>query len=436
MTASYSIIYQAIVKSMLNSPTADQGGYCDLFSAPELRQLASREPKLINKIAEANTAICTIDTFLSAYAKITPRQLQSLKSIMEVKSIMHAFGKKFDSRPTYQNFNEVMKSIVDEARRMDHTLPRLSCLPAEDAGAVAANLKQLKELGKTPNAELEAKGFKVGAKIQRKADVKQKDIAAPIFMIKKLNADLTTITVVEIDAEKEDKASKLADSEASKLANKNENDGTETTINRSELVTWNLVVEDRIIFYTDILNYASNMNLVKGIIEGQVKQIIMKQVSVKAEDSTLVMTNGKLNVHAKGKWDVGKLNLFPLTTQVATSVKALELPWVNIGKHEELHIYIKGSNTALKDSARPHLKNKTELVSRYWVVAAQQTPDARISNCAFVPWTATITVGKAKVELELPSIQNSVELEDEAMIIVLAPAAVKEESSAKRRKSH
>ena len=70
---------------MLNSPTADQGGYCDLFSAPELRQLASREPKLINKIAEANTAICTIDTFLSAYAKITPGQLQSLKSIIEVK---------------------------------------------------------------------------------------------------------------------------------------------------------------------------------------------------------------------------------------------------------------------------------------------------------------------------------------------------------------
>ena len=201
-------------------------------------------------------------------------------------------------------------------------------------------------------------------------------------------------------------------------------------------MTWNLVVEDKIIFYTDILSYASNMNLVKGIIEGQVKQIIMKQVSVKAEDSTLVMTNGKLAVHAKGKWDVGKLNLFPLTTQVATSVKALELPWVNIGKHEELHIYIKGSNTTLKDSARPHLKNKTELVSRYWVVAAQQTPDARTSNCEFAPWTATITVGKVKVELELPSIQNSVELEDEAMISVLAPAAVKEESSAKRRKSH
>ncbi len=130
--------------------------------------------------------------------------------------------------------------------------------------------------------------------------------------------------------------------------------------------------------------------------------------------------------------------MFQVTTQVATSVNALELPWVNIGMHEELHIYIKGSNTTLKDSARPHFKNKTELVSRYWVVAAQQTPDARISNCEFVPWTATITVGKVKVELELPSIQNNVELEDEAMISVLAPVkpAVKEESSAKRRKSH
>ena len=286
---------------MLNSPTADQGGYCDLFSAQELRQLATREPKLIKKIAEANNAVITIDTFLSAYAKITPAQLQSLTSIMEVKSIMHAFGKKFDSRPVYKDFNEVMKSVLDEARRMDHNLPLLSCLPAEDAGAVVANLSQLKEIGKIPNAVIEAKGFKVGAKIKRKADLEQKDNAAPIFMIKKLNADLTTITVVEVAAEEENKANKLADNEASKLA-----DG-ETTINRSELhAKWNLVVEDKIIFYTDILSCASNMNLIKGIIEGQVKQIIMNKVSAKAEDSTLVMTNGKLAVHAKGKWDVGK----------------------------------------------------------------------------------------------------------------------------------
>lgn len=419
---------------MLNSPTADQGGYCNLFTPTELKQLALREPKIINKIAGANTAICTIDAFLSAYAKITPVQLQLLKSTVEVKSIMHAFGKKFDTRPTYQNFNEVMKSIVDEARRMDHTLPKLSCLPAEEAGKVAVN-KQLKELGQTPDAVLEAKGFKVGAKIQRSADVKEKTIAAPIFMIKKLNADLTTITVVEIDAEKEVKASKLADSEASKLADQNENHGKEMTINRSELVTWNLVVEDVIIVYTDILDYTSNMTLVKSIIEGQVKQIIMKEVKVKAEDSTLVMTNGKLHVHAKGKWDVGKLILYPLTMNVATSVKALELPWVKIGKHEDMLIYIKGSNTSLKDAARQlHLKNKTELVSRYWVVAAQQTPDARISNCAFVPWTASITVGKAKVELELPSIQNTVTLEDEAKLIVLTPAVVKEDSSSSKRR--
>jgi hypothetical protein len=48
--------------------------------------------------------------------------------------------------------------------------------------------------------------------------VKQKDIAAPIFMIKKLNADLTTITVVEIDAEKKTKrASSLTVKRASSL---------------------------------------------------------------------------------------------------------------------------------------------------------------------------------------------------------------------------
>ena len=52
---------QAIIKAMLNSPTADQGGFCNLFTLVELKQLAHREPKLMDKIKEANKSITTVD---------------------------------------------------------------------------------------------------------------------------------------------------------------------------------------------------------------------------------------------------------------------------------------------------------------------------------------------------------------------------------------
>ena len=61
------VVAQAIIKAMLNSPTADQGGFCNLFTLVEPKQLAHREPKLMEKIKEANKSITMVDSFLRAY---------------------------------------------------------------------------------------------------------------------------------------------------------------------------------------------------------------------------------------------------------------------------------------------------------------------------------------------------------------------------------
>ena len=89
---------QAIIKAMLNSPTADQGGFCNLFTLVELKQLAHREPKLMDKIKEANKSITMVDSFLRAYGKLSASDLQKLVSVLEVKCIMHAFNKKSETR--------------------------------------------------------------------------------------------------------------------------------------------------------------------------------------------------------------------------------------------------------------------------------------------------------------------------------------------------
>ena len=77
-------LQQAVIKAMLNSPTADQGGFQNLFSVVELRLLAQREAKLTQRVKEANEFIILVDTSLSAYGKFHQQVLQRLVSVPEV----------------------------------------------------------------------------------------------------------------------------------------------------------------------------------------------------------------------------------------------------------------------------------------------------------------------------------------------------------------
>ena len=108
---------QAIIKAMLNSPTADQGGFCNLFTLVELKQLAHREPKLMDKIKEANKSITMVDSFLRAYGKLSASDLQKLVSVLEVKCIMHAFNKKSETRVSYDSFAAVMRSVMEDTKK-------------------------------------------------------------------------------------------------------------------------------------------------------------------------------------------------------------------------------------------------------------------------------------------------------------------------------
>ena len=140
------------------------------------------------------------------------------------------------------------------------------------------------------------------------------------------------------------------------------------------------------------------MSLVKGTIEGEVKQALLKlsMGSHKAEDSTLVNINGALRVHSKAEWDTGKFKLYPVTTMVVTSVKPLDTPWVYLGKCDELQIYIRGSNTQLKPESRPQYLKNTEMMSNigWFLTLKAQTLASPIASMA--PAVSRLSSGKLK----------------------------------------
>ena len=402
---------QAIIKAMLNSPTADQGGFCNLFTLVELKQLAHREPKLMDKIKEANKSITMVDSFLRAYGKLSASDLQKLVSVLEVKCIMHAFNKKSETRVSYDSFAAVMRSVMEDAKKLDSNLPALPALEESIASSSKRPLNSsLRQHGTVPDAVLEARGFKVGAVIyEKQGEGKQH------YTIITLNADETTITVkpvnVALDQGSKTAKAKTAAAKAKSAAKAGLAD--EVLLKRAELQAWVVKPDDKPIYYTDILPAADNLDLQRSIIEGSVKQLLLKEMQANsAEDkAVVVLRDGTFHVHVTKAFNEGKFSLIPVTSAVSVVEKKLADPWIQIGSFGKHAIYLKSSNTSLKANKRDAAKKaSTELVAKFWVAPA--TNDGRIANCEVISWTAEISIGKNKVEVVFPKIINSVALKN------------------------
>jgi hypothetical protein len=206
-------IHQAVIKCMLNSPTADAAGYCNLFSVIELKGLCKREDKIMSKVKDVQDAIETMDTFFKAYGKFSDIELVKLISTLEVRCIMFMFNKKCASRTTYESIKEIMVSVDQMARLYYNKLPDMPMLAAAATAAATAATKKRKldsgsfrQVGKVSDDELKAKGFTVGVLIE-KAGPNNKEQ----FKITQLNGDGATITVElanKGDAEPKPKATK------------------------------------------------------------------------------------------------------------------------------------------------------------------------------------------------------------------------------------
>jgi hypothetical protein len=203
-----------------------------------------------------------------------------------------------------------------------------------------------------------------------------------------------------------------------------------------------VVVQSKPIFFTDLFSPTDNINIVKSIVEGGVKQALLKEMLNSSEANCgIVMNSNKLQVHASKKFQPNKLTLIPLTTMVSISNTPLKTPWLEVGKidcNDKSHtIYIKSGNTTLKAGAIEAAK-KTDFVVKFWIIDAASTGDTRKANCEFSDCSTDITVGKTKISLTFPAIVNNSVIADQEIITVLSrdePSdAVKGQASKRLRK--
>lgn len=394
---------QALIKTMLNSPTADQGGYSNIFSVADLKHLAQREPKLMVRVKEANESIVHVDTFLKAYGNFQELDLLQLVSTLEVRCVMHAWGKKAESRASYANFRDIMAAVMCEATLIDSKLPKMPLLADRDDAskkrkADDSGFRQVMH-GKISDDALEARGFKVGAMIQE-----AKTRTANVFKITKMNTDGATITILPIDAKSEKH---------------------EQELKRTALVGYVVVPDDNPVFITTIRPLSENLGMIRSIVEGAVKQVCMKEMYSSAEDHCSVAVHGReLRLHASKKFNVGKLCLYPVSPMVALSEKAMD--WALLGDitiaSKKYGIYMKAGNSSLvkPDSKEAKAGKTNDLISKFYIASSTSTIDTRIANAAFSWFNAEINVVKSKVQLTIPVIENTKEISANAAIYVLS----------------
>ena len=396
---------------MLNSPIADTSETCTLFNAGDLAKLKSRDPKLIGKLAEAHQLILDYFTFLKAYARgLDTVKRQQLLAQFEVKAMMHCFDKKVDSRVSYNSLLHALDACYLNAKSVDSSIPewpRLAPL-REQKDKIGPNggLRAIYRDGRVPDDIIKSKGFEVGVQITNQKDV---------YQIVSLMGNMTTVQVKQIVDDNVD-----AHAKGRKKKEKLEDQGELIEIARNELLSaYSVYIAPKLELITGIPAPSANKAFMNAIIEGQVKTAMLAEF-YKAGNATQHVTIQKspeLAAVATKKFAVGSFKVVALTNNVMISETELEAPWFHMGNN----VYIKGSNTAIKDAA---LKPKSSFLSTFYVIKSVETTDPRIANCEYNTIDIKINLGSEKVLLKLPIIVNTKAIKDEDHIVVVTEEVV------------
>ena len=407
---------------MLQSPSADQGGFSDLFTLSDLNRFKLREKNLLSRVQDADTAITSLLTFLKAYGKFSPDQYSRLRNIMEVRAIMLAWNKKVGTRATYSSQQDVMLSVFTEAKNIDPKLPSMPELEAVSKLAAKkppASAKGLVNIGIVEDHILESKGYKIGVIIQSQASRK--------FKISCMNSDLKHITVFPYEDETKETEKEMQ------------------TIVRTDLASYKVEASSVYLSYDDIPDAAHNVSLVKTIVQGVVAQALLKEFNGSAEKHNVLaghvrisQKNQTLVVTVRKKFAESKMVLVPLTSLVIVSESKSDRR--NEGKlpigslvisGKTFDISLRGVNTNLVKATDK--ERKDAFVSAFWILDKLKTDDARKANCRLTNQQVTVTVGQEKIILTLPTITNSTALEPDNELVLLSKDEC--EHAKKKRKS-
>ena len=162
----------AMTKALLNTPSCCiLKGHAELFTASDLNSLRP-DGKNRKLAAEAADLMIALPHFLEAYCKLDEAAITKLVGDFEVRCVMHVHQIKVSTRKTYKSLLHILGDVYTEAKTLDAELPVWSKLqPLQETPAATASssrgLREVREDGKIPNAELARRGFVLGALLQQ-----------------------------------------------------------------------------------------------------------------------------------------------------------------------------------------------------------------------------------------------------------------------------
>ena len=406
---------------MLNSPTKDHTDHCDLFSAADFSSLG-QTGKNRAMACEAHTLMTQATTFLQAYARLTEDVQKTLVSTLEVRCVMFVHQKKATSRKEFQSMKEIADAFYQEALKLDDRLPKWSVLEAFPADHAKSNqtdnsspaglLREINFDGTISNSELVARQFVLGQRVQNDE--------GQYYKIKLLPPDLKTVILSKVDAGDDEPDEDEEEEEEEDLEMDPEFD---IEIDRSALMSkWKAVSVAAKVFLTSFADPSSSVEVIGGIVRGQVMQALLAEFNKSSEKHISLLTSPRLAAFSQKKFNAGQMRLVPLTHAIAVLPSAKPAPpgAIEVGSVMDCKVYLKGS-LQLKDSTPVHARASTtqqqQFVVKHWAV--QRTVDSRKINCELSMHPITVKFGKETAELNIPFLTNSKSIGDKCELCVL-----------------
>ena len=408
----------AMVKAMLNAPTADSTGHAVLFSSSDVSSLLIGG-KSRPYAKEANGMMQAATNFLTAYSRLTPSFQAKLLSDMEVRCVMHVHQKRCDTRASYKSLQHIAKAMYDDAKSVDDKLPKWSKLDSiaevEKKATIAGSLREIRKDGLVADSEMTARGFVVGAMIVKK----DSDDDKTTYTIVELGNSAKTITVKPLEQDGEDEAQ-----------------DTQFALDRHEaLSSWTLHVEAATVCFTsgEYPGPAMYTDMQIDVWKGHIKAALIEAFKKSSESGAKVYKEPSVKVVAVQPFKVGALSLVGLTNNVMISKG---------GKHATGLLSLGGcfnhpTHGAMNAYARSHLQFPAAssvsgfarsvvepFIVAYW--ACQETFDTSKANCRVNMTEVSVKIGGVVHKICIPIITNTEKLEADDEIVVLKSSCDRE----------
>ena len=391
-----------MVKAMLNSPTADANGYCNLFGNADFKSICAMGNNRA-RASEANAWMLDAEAFLKAYGhRIEEATSKKLLNSLQVRMVMVVHSKSAPTRANFTNLVDVAREFHRECKNADLRIPEWNKLPAAAPSKTQSTSVKagLRETGSTiSDALLAEKGFVLGQVIT--------------------NKDGDQYTIVSLDADQKTITCKLVEAGC---AGKRKKPAATITLDRVDLLSgtsWKCAGTVKSVIMKDIHDPLDNFDLKASIIVGMVKHAMAVEFQKSTEDACWLQTEPDVRVFASKKMKPGACKMVALTNSVLCVPEDED-----VGASSKLIGHIPGLCKLYYRSCNAYTvkhANDQVFVSKFFAV--RESFDQGVINCANQTKGVELIVMGQKMTIDIPMIVNTRPILEEEEVIVLKTSA-------------